>query len=139
MDKPVFNAEEFEASLVTKVMNGVSEFFAKKDKEVSSEALETSVKEISNSIKDEVVNSFSISQSEKETELQNKVYELEANVSELETKIAANSAVVVDVVASSDPEPQPNKASVVDSENVKVMKSIFKNLTPSEKLILNNK
>lgn len=86
MDKKEFNVEEFEKSFYNKVMDGVKEFFNKKEKEVSNEALEAAVNEVSNSVKDEVVNSFEAKSSEKETELLNKIAELEAEVNKLSAK-----------------------------------------------------
>lgn len=136
MDKPTFNVEEFEASLTTKVLEGVKNFFTAKEKEVSSEALENQVKEYANSIKDEVVNSFEVAKSEKENELQNKITELEANVSDLESKLNASSAEPIEVVASSDPEPQANKGKKETTYKGGILSSIYENSTDIDKLYI---
>ena len=136
MNKPEFNAEEFSNNLYNKVIEGVQNIFAKKEKEVSSEALENSVKDYTNSIKNEVANEFEAKVSEKETELSNNISELENKISELETKLNANAAKPVEVVASADPEPAPNAEKKEPTFKGSILSDIYANSTDIDKLYI---
>jgi len=118
MDKPEFNADEFKNGIVTEVINSVKELFAKKEKEVSNEALEKTVSNEVNNRLDDVVNSYE----EKLKEVNNEKEVIENSFKEkiqaLETEIAGLKVIPTDVNnAVSDPSPnaEPKDVNVWDS------------------------
>ena len=127
------NLNELKSGIVTEVINSVKDFFNKKEKEVSKEALEESV---SNEVKaelDKVVNSYEDEKKAKQVEvdaekleLQNKIDSIEKELNELkgvETKVEAN----IDPVPSAEP--------IERSEGEMILSNILSNATQLDKLI----
>lgn len=136
MNKPEFNADEFKNGIVTDVINSVKELFAKKEKEVSSEALEKTVSNEVNNRMDDVVNSYE----EKLKEVNNEKVELEnsfnAKIEELEKEIAGLKVVPTEVEnAVSDPSPIENEAPKELSEGEKVLRDILNNTSSNIKAL----
>jgi ATP-dependent protease ClpP protease subunit len=119
MNKPEFNADEFKNGIVTDVINSIKDLFAKKEKEVSNEALEISVQNEVNNRVDDVVNTYEEKIKEVTTAKVDIENSLNAKITELETEIAGLKVIPIDVnnlvIDPSPTENKPKEVSVWDS------------------------
>ena len=100
------NLNELKSGIVAEVMNSVKDFFTKKEKEVSNEALENSVKGEVKSELDKVVNSYESKIKESNEVNEAKELELNAKIEALTNEIAELKGVETIVEANVDPVPE---------------------------------
>jgi ATP-dependent protease ClpP protease subunit len=126
--------EELKSSIVNETIDKIKNFFTEKEKEVSSEALEKTVKdEVGNRV-DDVVNSYEEKIKElvennesKEVELKNEIESLKNEIESLKVEETGLEGEGID--------PNPDGEKVELSENQKVLNSIFNELSPAEKIV----
>lgn len=142
MDKKEFNVEEFKSNIFSEMKNFVTELFNKENEKKpevnTSEVIEKVENNFSNRV-DDVVNAYEEKIAEINNSKEVEVSELKNKITELENEIAGLK-VTPTKVENVVTDPNPTEPEVVEeSENVKAMKSILANLTPSEKLMMNKK
>ena len=141
MGDDILDVKEFEANIVTKTIEGVKALFAKKDKEVSSDLLEESVKtEVTNQVA-EIVTNHEDAIKTFETEKKDITDKFDAEKVKLDESIKALTKEVnelkgieinVNVVTGvEDPTNDPKPISVGAS----ILTEIFNNMTDAEKIV----
>ena len=135
------DVKEFEADIVTKTIEGVKALFAKKDKEVSSDLLEESVKtEVTNQVA-EIVTNHEDAIKTFETEKKDITDKFDAEKVKLDESIKALTKEVNElkgietktkvVTGVEDPTGDPKEMSV----GATILTDIFNNMTDAEKIV----
>ena len=128
------NLDKLETGITEKVINSVTNFFKQKEKEVSSEALENSVKDSIKIELNEVVNSYEEQIKGFETEKEEVANKVELEKVELQNKIESiekelNELKGVETKVDAKVDPTPSAEPVDRSEGENILSNILSNAT----------